>query len=92
MTAQTLTLAHNTSSDTVAPSRRLAPAVPTALICDSFLFRSGLEHILRETPFAIGEAASVTGPKRLHYCASNTALMIIEATQNTERVLEVIGR
>jgi two-component system nitrate/nitrite response regulator NarL len=90
MTAQTLTLVQNTSSDTVALFRSLAPAVPTALICDSFLLRSGLENILRETPFAIAEAASVTGPKRLQYCALNTALVIIEASQNSGRVLEVI--
>ena len=90
MTAQTLTLVHNTSSDAVTPSCTLAPAIPTALICDSFLLRSGLESILRQTPFAITEAASVTGPKRLQYCALNTALVIIEASQNTSRVLEVI--
>ncbi|MPR29784.1 response regulator transcription factor, partial [Microvirga tunisiensis] len=90
MTAQTLTLVHNISPDTVTPSRSLGPAIPTALICDSFLLRSGLENILRETPFAIAEAASVTGPKRLYHCAVNTALMIIDATQNTGRVLEVV--
>ncbi len=83
MTAQALTLGHN---HTFQPES----AVPTALICDSFLLRSGLQHILRDTPFAIAEAASVTGPKRLQYCAFNTALMIIEATQNVPRVLEVI--
>lgn len=90
MTAQTLTLVHNTLSETVTPSRSLAPAVPTALICDGFLLRSGLESILRETPFAITEAASVTGSKRLQSCALNTALLIIDATQNTGRVLEMI--
>jgi two-component system nitrate/nitrite response regulator NarL len=90
MTVQTLTLVHNTSSDTVTPSHSLTPAIPTALICDSFLLRLGLENILRETPFAIAEATSVTGPKRLYHCTANTALMIIDATQNTGRVLEVI--
>ncbi|MGF9764212.1 response regulator transcription factor [Microvirga sp. 0TCS3.31] len=90
MTAQTLTLVQNTSSDTVTPSRNIAPAIPTALISDSALLRSGLQHILQDTPFAIAEAASVTGPKRLDHCAVNTALMIIDASQNTGRVLEVI--
>jgi two-component system, NarL family, nitrate/nitrite response regulator NarL len=90
MTAQTLTLVHDTSSDTVTPPRSLAPAVQTALISDSALLRSGLQHILQDTPFAIAEAASVTGPKRLDHCAVNTALMIIEASQNTGRVLEII--
>jgi len=59
-------------------------------MCDNPLLRSGLETILRETPFSIAEAASVTGPKRLYYCAANTALVIIEVSQNTGRVLEVI--
>ena len=90
MTAQALTLVHDRSLDTDTPSTRFTPAIPTALICDSLLIRSGLQHILRDTPFAIGEAASVTGPKRLQYCALNTALVIIEATQNVGRVLEVI--
>ena len=68
----------------------LTPTIPTALVSDSSLLRSGLQHILRDTPFAIAEAASVTGPRRLYYCALNTALVIIEATQNTGRVLEVV--
>ncbi|MBM1171652.1 LuxR C-terminal-related transcriptional regulator [Microvirga arabica] len=90
MTAQTLTLVHDRSLGTDTPATRLTPAIPTALICDNPLLRSGLQHILRDTLFAIAEAASVTGPKRLQYCAFNTALVIIEASQNTSRVLEVI--
>ncbi len=90
MTAQTLTLVHNNSSDTNSASSSLTRAVATALICDSALLRMGLHHIFKETPFTIAETASVTGPKRLQYCAPNTALVIIEASQNTERVLEVI--
>ena len=83
MAAQPLTLVHNHTSYSNS-------AVPTALICDSFLLRSGLQHILRGTPFAIDETASVTGPKRLQYCALTTGLVIIDALQNTARVLEVI--
>ncbi len=83
MIAQTLTLVHNHTS-------QFDPAVATALICDSILLRSGLQHILRNTPFAVAETAPVTGPKRLQYCALSTGLVIIEATQNTARVLEVI--
>jgi two-component system nitrate/nitrite response regulator NarL len=90
MTSQTLTLVHDRSLGTDTPSARLTPAIPTALICDNPLLRSGLQHILRDTLFGIAEAASVTGPKRLQYCAFNTALVIIEASQNTGRVLEVI--
>ncbi|MGF9763632.1 response regulator transcription factor [Microvirga sp. 0TCS3.31] len=90
MTAQTLTLVHDRSLDADTPSPRFTSAIPTALICDSPLLHSGLQHVLRDTPFAIAEAASVTGPKRFQYCAPNTALVIIEATRNTGRVLEGI--
>jgi two-component system nitrate/nitrite response regulator NarL len=83
MTAQTLTLVHDHTFQS-------GPTVATALICDSFLLRSALENILRDTPFAISETASVTGPRRVYHCAVNTALMIIEASQNTGRVIEVI--
>jgi two-component system, NarL family, nitrate/nitrite response regulator NarL len=90
MTAQTIPFVPKQSASTDHQSQRLASAIPTALISDSALFRSGLQHILRDTPFAIAEAASVTGPKRLYHNAHDTALLIIDATQNTGRVLEVI--
>jgi two-component system nitrate/nitrite response regulator NarL len=90
MTAQTLTLEHDRSSQADPEPSSLLPAIPTALICDNALLRSGLQQILSGSLFAIVEAASVTGPKRLQYCAPNTGLVIIEATQNTGRVLEVI--
>ena len=90
MTAQTIPFVPSQSDWTDHQPQRLASATPTALISDSVLLRSGLQHILRDTPFAITEAASVTGPRRLHHCANNTALVIIEASQNTRHVLEVI--
>jgi two-component system nitrate/nitrite response regulator NarL len=90
MTGQTLTLVHNDSSHIDHRSSSLTPTIPAALIADSVLLRSGLQHILRGTPFAIAEVASVTGPKRLYYCAHDTALVIIEVSQNTGRVLEVV--
>jgi two-component system nitrate/nitrite response regulator NarL len=92
MPAQTLTLVHDRSLDTDTPSTRFTPAIPTALLCDNPLLRSGLQHILRDTLFAVAEAASVTGPKRLQYCALNAALVIIEASQNIRRALEVISQ
>ncbi|MFC1457824.1 LuxR C-terminal-related transcriptional regulator [Microvirga arabica] len=89
MTAQTLTLVQNDQNRTDYAHSSFAPTIPVALLCDSLLLRSGLQHILRNTPFAISEATSAKGPKRLHYCAANTALVIIDASQNTGRVLEV---
>jgi two-component system nitrate/nitrite response regulator NarL len=90
MTAQTFPFVPSQSDWTDHQPQRLASAIPTALISDSALLRSGLQHILQDTPFAIAEAAFITGPRRLYHCAVNTALMIIEASQNTGRVLEVI--
>src|SRR4051794_29235876 len=90
MTTQTIPFVPSQLDWTDQQPQRLAPAIPTALFCDNFLFQSGLQHILRDTPFAIAEAVSAAGPKRFYYCALNTALVIIEATQNTGRVLEVV--
>jgi two-component system, NarL family, nitrate/nitrite response regulator NarL len=90
MTAQTIPFVPTQPDWTDHQPQGLAPTLPTALFCDSFLLRSGLQHILRDTPLAIAEAGSVTGPRRLYYCAPSTALVIIEATQNTDRVLEVV--
>jgi two-component system nitrate/nitrite response regulator NarL len=90
MTAQTLTLVHDRSSDTNTSSTIHIAAIPTALICDNFLLRLGLHNILRETSFALVEAASATGPGRLQPAASTPALILIDAHQTTDRVLEVI--
>ena len=90
MIAQTLKLAHNDTSHSDLTSSGLTPTVPVALICDSFLLRSGLQHILLNSPFVISEAASLTGSEPLADCALSTALTIIEATRNATRVFEVI--
>jgi two-component system nitrate/nitrite response regulator NarL len=90
MTAQTLTLVQDRSSETETPFISRTPAIPTALVCDNVLLRSGLQNILRETPFAVVEAASATGPRRLQQVASEPALVIVDAHQTTGRVLEVV--
>jgi two-component system nitrate/nitrite response regulator NarL len=89
MAAPTLTLVHNRSSDTDFPSTDPTLAVPTALIGDNLL-RSGLQKILRETPFALTEAASAAGSELLHPGASRPALVIIEAKQNASRLLGIV--
>jgi two-component system nitrate/nitrite response regulator NarL len=86
MTAQTLTLVNHRSSKT-GPG--LTPAIPTALICDNSVLRSGLQHILRESAFALSEAASAAGSGRLNPVASPPALVIIEAKQSASRLVEV---
>jgi two-component system nitrate/nitrite response regulator NarL len=90
MTAQTLTLVHDRSSDMDIPSSGLTPAVPTALICDNSLLRSGLQQILSGTRFVVAETAPVAGPRRLRELASQPALVIIEASQNPRRGLEIV--
>jgi two-component system, NarL family, nitrate/nitrite response regulator NarL len=90
MTAQTLKLVHDRSLETEIPSTSLHPAVSTALICDNFLLRSGLQTILRGTSFAPVEAASATGQRGLQHLASKPALILIDASQNSGHMLEVI--
>jgi two-component system nitrate/nitrite response regulator NarL len=90
MAAQTLTLVHDRSSDADFLSSSLTPAIPTVLICDKSLLRSGLQQILSGTPFVIAEAASVAGSGRFQKLVLEAALVLIEARQNTGRVLEIV--
>ena len=90
MTARTLTLGHDRSSDIDLLPSSLTPTIPTALICDSALLRSGLQHILRDTPFAIAEATSVAGPRRFQSLVQKAALVLVEASQNAGRVLDIV--
>jgi two-component system, NarL family, nitrate/nitrite response regulator NarL len=84
----TLTLVHDRSSDTNTSSTIHTAAIPTALICDNFLLRSGLRHILQHTPFDLATATSETG--LLQHTALKPALILIDAHQATGRVVEVI--
>lgn len=88
MTVPTLPLVHNRSSDADLPSNGLTPTIPTTLICDNRLLRSGLQNILRGTPFALIEAAAV--PRQLHPKASGPALVIIVNKQSASRLVEVV--
>lgn len=90
MTAPTLTLVDDCSSGTDLPSTSLTPAVPTALICDSSLRYTGLQHVLGGTSFVLTEAVSAAGSGRLQQIVPQPALVIIDATQNTSRVLEMV--
>ncbi|PVE21767.1 hypothetical protein DC522_24690 [Microvirga sp. KLBC 81] len=90
MTARTLMLVTNRSSHNDDLPNSLTPTIPTALICDNSLLRSGLQRILSETPFIIAEPASVAGSKRFQGLAPEAALVLIEASQNTGRVLEIV--
>ncbi|WP_052955146.1 LuxR C-terminal-related transcriptional regulator [Microvirga vignae] len=90
MTVQTLTLVDNLSSHTNYAPSRLTPTIPTALICDNSLLRSGLQRILSESPFVIAESAAVAGSTRFQGLAPEAALVLIEASQNTGHVLEIV--
>jgi two-component system, NarL family, nitrate/nitrite response regulator NarL len=84
----TLALVHGRSSDANTSSTIHPAAIPTALICDNFLLRSGLRHILQNTPFDLATATSETG--LLQHRALEPALILIDAHQTTGRMLEII--
>jgi two-component system, NarL family, nitrate/nitrite response regulator NarL len=90
MTAQTLTLVHDRPLDMDAPSISPNPAVPTALICDNFHLRSGLQNILLGASFSLIEAQSATGTGRVQHPALDPALILVDAHQNTGHLLEII--
>lgn len=90
MTVQTLTLVTDHSSHDDSLPDNLTRTIQTALICDNSLLRSGLQHILSETPFVIAGAASVAGSKRFQGVAPAAALVLIEVSQNAGRVFEIV--
>ncbi len=90
MTAQTISLAPDQSSGSQHQSDDPGPALPTALICDNPLLRSGLQHILHGTPFLVVEAASAAGLGPLRHLAPEASLVIIDTNQNTNRALEAV--
>ena len=57
------------------------PEVPTALICDTPLLRSGLHRILSGTPFALVEDSPMTDPRLGSGKAREPALVILAVGQ-----------
>lgn len=92
MTARTLTLVPDCASETDLPPCRLTRMIATALICDNSLLRSRLHRSLSGSPFAVAEAASVDGSERLQGFVPDVALVLIEASQNPGRVLEIVSQ
>lgn len=90
MAAQVIPYAANQKLRSLHRSDHPEPTVITVLICDNFLLRSGLQQLLSETPFVIAEAASVAGPRRFQKLSPEAALVLIEASQNTGRFLEMV--
>ena len=64
--------------------------VATALICQSSLLRSGLQQILRGSVFVVAEADAATNSRMIQDAAPEPALVIIEANQDTSRMLEAV--
>jgi two-component system, NarL family, nitrate/nitrite response regulator NarL len=89
MSAQILPLTHNRSYQPEYATSLTRP-IPTALICDNAFLNSGLQQILSGSPFVIAEAASVAGSRRFQGLAPKAALVVIEASQNTGRLLEIV--
>jgi two-component system, NarL family, nitrate/nitrite response regulator NarL len=90
MPVQTIKLVPNPTLPTDDRASGVEPTVATALICKSSLLRSGLQQILRGTPFVLAEAGTFTGPRLIQDGTPEPALFIIEAGQDTSRMLEVV--
>jgi two-component system nitrate/nitrite response regulator NarL len=90
MNVQTIKLVPKPMLQTTDQASGLETQVATALICKSSLLRSGLQQILRGTPFMLAEADTVTGPQLIHDVAPEPALVIIEAHQDISRMLEAV--
>ena len=90
MTAQTLTLVPDRSSDTASTPRSLSPTIPTALITDSPRLRSEIKHILQGTQFDLTDAVSAARSRWLRYFTPELALVIVEVNQNTGRLHEIV--
>ncbi|WP_134499464.1 LuxR C-terminal-related transcriptional regulator [Microvirga pakistanensis] len=89
MTARTISLVRDRSSQIDDPFSIPDPVIRTALISDNLLLSSGLQHILQGTPFVLAEMASVADLDRLQNLALEPALVIIDANRTTGRVFQV---
>jgi two-component system nitrate/nitrite response regulator NarL len=90
MTVETIKLVPEQMLETKDQASGLETTVATALICESSLLRSGLQQILRGTPFVVAEADAATAPRPIQDVAPEPALVIIEANQNISRILEAV--
>jgi two-component system nitrate/nitrite response regulator NarL len=64
--------------------------IAAALIGDNASLVSGLQQILQGTPFVLVEVASAEGSGRLRLLTTQPALVLIDASHGTNRVLEVV--
>jgi two-component system, NarL family, nitrate/nitrite response regulator NarL len=89
MTARTIDFA--TASRLHASTRsRSGSTVATALICDTALLRTGLEHLLAGSPFTLTRTLSAIGPGLVGAGAEAPALIIVAANQFASRMAEII--
>ena len=77
-------------SQTDPGSSDTAPAVATALICDTPLVRSGLQRLLSGTPFVLVEDGPATAPRLGSDGAPGPALCILAVGQLSSRTPEMI--
>ncbi|WP_262269978.1 LuxR C-terminal-related transcriptional regulator [Microvirga yunnanensis] len=90
MAAQVIPYVPNQVLGNVQQSDHPEPRVTTVLVCDSAVLPIGLQDILRGTPFSPAATTSPADPVVVQDMASEPALVLIEAGQNTNHVLEVI--
>jgi two-component system, NarL family, nitrate/nitrite response regulator NarL len=90
MTAQTVDFPATATSRADGRAGSAEPAVPTALICDNSLLRSGLQHILTGTPFVIVEGSPATGSRLISGVVQEPALVILAVSQPSSHTPEMV--
>lgn len=90
MTAQTISLAPDRSSQNPRPSNDPGSAIPTALVSGNPLLRSGLQQIFEGTRFVVADIAPPRESGRPQPLSAEAALVIIDANQDTGHVLQSI--
>jgi len=71
----------NSSPVPISASDSTRPTVPTTLICDNFVLRKGLQHILSGTPFVISDGSPATGSRLVSEKAQGPSLVIVAVSK-----------
>jgi two-component system, NarL family, nitrate/nitrite response regulator NarL len=64
--------------------------VSTALICDNSLLRSGLQHVLSGSPFALAEEGPATDSRLISGAVQEPGLIILAVSQLSSRTPEMV--
>jgi two-component system, NarL family, nitrate/nitrite response regulator NarL len=90
MTGQSLEFPDTAIPQTDRRSGGLGSEVPTALICDAPLLRTGLQRILSGTPFALVVDGSATDQRLGSEVGQEAKLIILAVSQPSSRTPEIV--